>query len=233
MARIPCASRPGTWRPGWLVDGAVDQRGRGAGGGERSPGRGCEALRGGHVVAALEREDVAARARSAGRGPAPSPAFGNCGRWACRSTIPGSTTHGRRSSAVDAAPRRRPANGPAPAIPIRRRRRRAVHRPRGGPTDVERPQPPRLDRERRGEWQVDGRGQPVGVDHLIGRGRPRRHPIGQARDTEPPGSGRSGSGGRRRAPTSASSRGPRTGGPSIRCRHGRWWPTCRASHRCR
>ena len=101
------------------------------------------------VEPALEREDVALEPGRGGRGPAPTPAFGSCGRWTWRSTIPGSTTSGRRSiggcSASAASSRHGPTDAD-PAAPVDVDPAvRLVARPARG----QRRQDARPDRERR------------------------------------------------------------------------------------
>ena len=100
-----------------LVDRAVDERGRRAGGRERPPGERARAARPRSRRSRARAGRCSARARSAGRARRPGPAFGSCGRWACRSTMPGMTTQGRRSSAPSSSTSGgRSAVGPAKAI---------------------------------------------------------------------------------------------------------------------
>ena len=95
---------PGTRRPGWprrprrrpAPSSSRRPRTR-----AKPPARRRSAV--GDVEAALEREDVALEPGQQVQPAHPSPAFGSCGRWACRSTMPGRTTHGRRSIAVASA----------------------------------------------------------------------------------------------------------------------------------
>ena len=116
---------------GGLVDDAVGQDGRGPGRRERLgrwPGR--DARR--RAASAHDRSvGKVSRSSHVSRSSAnPRPAFGSCGRCAWRSTIPGMSTHGRRS--IAAARRRAGRSRPAPAKRSGRpRRQRSGHRPRG------------------------------------------------------------------------------------------------------
>ena len=132
-----------------LVDGAVHQRGGRAGGGERREDLRREPL-GRRASKPARAERCSGRATSAGRARRPSPAFGSCGRWACRSTMPGRSAQGRRSMADP--PEARPScavHGPAAMIRPGHRRPSAGHRARSAAASGQRGEHPGPKDERR------------------------------------------------------------------------------------